>query len=369
MPPAVHLPLGDADVFARLDGRAVVRIDGPDSVPFLQGMVTNQMTLVERGGAGILAAFLNAQGRILFDAFIFPENKGSEFPHPSFLIDCDVMVAELLETHLKRYKLRRKIAISNASDSLAVWQAWGRSSDLLWGSYVSRDCARHVPIGGIVPKESFCDVGCRDPRNKQLGVRFVLDRAAVPKLPTTFERVGADEFTLRRMMLGIPEGAADFFYEHSLPLESNLEFMSGVDFRKGCYLGQELTIRTYHTGVTRKRIVPIQIFKADQALPTQLTLDRGVSFELPESQSDLKPVGAAEKSTRGRGTGAVGKFCSGMNNIGLALVRLEHVHSSSGSQQILGEDAPGAPPGDLVLSNGLHARAFAPAWWPQAPPA
>ena len=79
-------------------------------------------------------------------------------------------------------------------------------------------------------------------------------------LPEQFEEQTGTDYHLRRTLLGIPEGADDIQLGVSLPLESNLDYMSGVDFRKGCYLGQELTIRTYHKGVTRKRIVPVQFY-------------------------------------------------------------------------------------------------------------
>ncbi|KAI8927415.1 hypothetical protein BC831DRAFT_510840 [Entophlyctis helioformis] len=327
------------------------------------------------------------QGRILFDAFVYPENKGGEFPHPSFLVDVDTATAPKFEAHLRRYKLRNRITVTNLASDEFVWQAWGRNAHLLWGSYVDRMSAKNMPPGSVVPKESFCDVGCRDPRHASLGVRFVLDMSQSP--PDNLQRGRRSDFALRRILLGIPEGSSDFFAEQSLPLESNLDYMNGVDFRKGCYLGQELTIRTYHTGVTRKRIVPVQLYNKDDPAPETLTLDKSWTAELPESQTDIKVAGSEDAAkdagtpVRTRGSGVVGKFCGGMYNVGLALVRLEHVHSPSGSVSQTAEGTGDAQQGnepadshgferavskDLVTASGLRMRAFAPSWWPVAPP-
>jgi len=87
-----------------------------------------------------------------------------------------------------------------------------------------------------------------------------------------------------------------------------------VDFHKGCYVGQELTIRTHHKGVVRKRIVPVQLSQTD-TFPDELSVDTSVSFELPASASEISRLDGGKKD--------MGKFCSGMHNLALALVRLD----------------------------------------------
>jgi folate-binding protein YgfZ len=79
-------------------------------------------------------------------------------------------------------------------------------------------------------------------------------------LPESYRQGTLEEYHVRRILNGVPEGIDDFIAGTSLPLECNLDYMNGVDFRKGCYVGQELTIRTYHKGITRKRIMPVQYF-------------------------------------------------------------------------------------------------------------
>ncbi|KAJ3086827.1 ccr4 associated factor [Quaeritorhiza haematococci] len=355
------------DSFTKVPQRGILEIEGNDAVKFLQGLCTNHMPHIQYGGDGILALFLSAQGRVLYDAFIYPKNVGTEFPRPTFLVETDARITQDLLKHMKRYLLRTKVRITDMSNEYTVWQAWGPTTLRLWGNYVPTAIAHKLPAGGVVPKDRFCDIGTKDPRHLDMGLRFVLGRDQKPPLPNTFAMVDPDEYTLRRILYGIPEGSDELFIGNSLPLESNFDYMRGVDFRKGCYLGQELTIRTYHTGVTRKRIMPVQFFKSSDESPSVFALDRSFGESLPPSQSDFKLESstegnsAAAGSSTGTGTasanaptkrgdraGTAGKFCSGMFNVGLGLIRLEHAASGS----------------VLMAENGLKAKAFAPDWWP-----
>ncbi|KAJ3196913.1 hypothetical protein HK101_007278 [Irineochytrium annulatum] len=332
-----------ADRFVKVPGRGVVEIEGPDAVKFLQGLMTNQMTKIERGGDGILAFFLSAQGRVLFDAFVFPKNMGSEFPRPSFLIEVDSTALDAFVAHLGKYKLRSKITATDVSAQYQLYQAWGPRAPSLWKNYLEPVSAKKVPVGGLVPKERFADIGCKDPRHPEMGVRFLITNDAKFPLPSTFTTEDPSHYTLRRTILGIPEGHLDLFHNQSLPLESNLDYMSGVDFRKGCYLGQELTIRTYHTGVTRKRIVPVQLLKENESPGDELQVDVDVdSSLLPASGSEIRLEGVAGKK------GEAGRFGSGIHNIGLALMRLDHVASPT-----------------LMAANGARVKPAIPTWWPR----
>jgi folate-binding protein YgfZ len=133
----------------------------------------------------------------------------------------------------------------------------------------------------------------------------------IVKLPAAFSRVDANEYAIRRYLAGVPEGIDDLFVGKSLPLESNMDHMQAIDFRKGCYLGQELTIRTFHTGVTRKRILPVQLFdgEVEQSFErvNESVVDRDVGLEMPESQSEIR-------NEKGR---VVGKFGSGKVRLGV----------------------------------------------------
>ncbi|KAI9141612.1 hypothetical protein BKA69DRAFT_1019546, partial [Paraphysoderma sedebokerense] len=302
--------------FAKVPDRGVILVEGADSVKFLQGLITNHMPKIERGGEGFFAAFLNPQGRVLFDVFIYPRNIGTDFPHPRFFIESSTSIIPSLMGHLKRYKVRSKVNIEDISTDYSIWNIWGPNKSSMWWQ---KDGGKGLPVGGFLLKKDQIEIGCRDGRMPLMGWRVVTKSNSKPDLPSTFEELPSSEYTIRRMLHGVPEGPLDYFSGSSLPLESNFDYMGGVDFRKGCYVGQELTIRTYHTGVTRKRIVPVQIVGKDEPLPSTFFVDRTKTYQLPSSQNDI--ISLADSSSRR--TKAIGKFCNGIHNVGLALLRLE----------------------------------------------
>ncbi|KAJ3099593.1 Iron-sulfur clusters incorporation protein [Phlyctochytrium planicorne] len=324
--------------------RSVIEVEGRDAVKFLQGLITNQMAKIERGGDGIVAAFLSAQGRVLYDAFIYPKNVGPSFPHPSFLVECDAEAKDPLYKHLKKYLLRAKVTITDVSDAYSVYQAWGPKATLHWQSFVQSSVPKAIPPGSLVLKDRFSDIGCGDPRHHELGVRFLLTKDCKLPLPTSYTQVNVETYHARRMLLGIPEGASELFANTALPLESNFDLISGVDFRKGCYLGQELTIRTYHTGVIRKRIVPFFIKpKNSSTEDVGLEVDENAKMDAPLSGSLITGEGAVGKR------GEAGKFCGSVFNVGLGLMRLDRISESEGV---------------LVMENGMVVKPYIPNWWP-----
>jgi folate-binding protein YgfZ len=125
-------------------------------------------------------------------------------------------------------------------------------------------------------------------------------------------------YDIRRTLHGVPEGAEEIIPESALPAESNLDVMSGIDFTKGCYIGQELTSRTYHTGIIRKRLLPLSLFPADGEVPEPMTLAYNSAFSL-----DLPPSGTSFKAEGEKRS--PGKFLRGWGNIGWGLVRLDFV--------------------------------------------
>lgn len=83
--------------------------------------------------------------------------------------------------------------------------------------------------------------------------------------PESLDHNVVDGYTLHRLLLGVPEGVLDIPPAQAFPMDSNLDMMGGLDFRKGCYIGQELTVRTYHTGVVRKRVYPVSFERISEA--------------------------------------------------------------------------------------------------------
>ncbi|KAI1203744.1 Aminomethyltransferase folate-binding domain-containing protein [Nemania serpens] len=336
-PPAPPPPSG----YARLRTRRLISISGVDAPHFLQGLITTgiegnhtanlsgaaQPTTTGQAQAQtqtpwFYCGFLNALGRVLHDVFIYPVPPGSS-GEPHFMIEVDAAQLATLLKHLRRYKLRSKIFLrAIEEDEMSVWQIWrdGAEARPLLAAAARRAGGRSV----VVPDLRAPDMGYR-----VLAVGAELDVQALD-LPadwksSTAADAGADAeptdeiaYRVRRYLRGVPEGSAEIVPAQALPQESNMDVMGGIDFRKGCYVGQELTIRTRHRGVVRKRILPCALYGDEAAPPTTL-----------EYNPDASPVVAGEE-LRGLTIGRLGKkgrstgtFLAGTGNIGLALCRVQ----------------------------------------------
>ena len=214
----------------------------------------------------LYCAFLNTGGRVLFDAIISKtENEGE------FLLDVDSAVSKLVKKHLSLYKVRRKISIKVMEDLNvhAVFQEVGDEDS---------HPEHRLPTRSGEPGSTFCNGGevptalslpgdtpaLPDPRVPALGYRLILPASEDPLqvLPEPTHPCHPSLFAQLRYRLGVPEGSSETPLGKALPLEYNLDYMNGVSFHKGCYIGQELTARTHHTGVIRKRILPLKLSQA-----------------------------------------------------------------------------------------------------------
>lgn len=201
--------------------RGVIEIAGEDRAAFLQGLVTNDMTDMAEGEARY-AALLTPQGKYLFDFLVVAAAD-------RFLLDCEAVRAADLLRRLTMYKLRAKVTLADRSAELgvaAVWDADGPS-----------------PPGAVT---------YRDPRLPELGWRVILPTAAMPTNDS-------GSYDAHRLALGLPEGSTDFPVDKLLILEGNLDYLNGVSFTKGCYVGQEITARMKHRGKVRKRLLPVRV--------------------------------------------------------------------------------------------------------------
>ncbi|KAJ2955869.1 hypothetical protein NQZ79_g8201 [Umbelopsis isabellina] len=340
-------PVHEGDHYALVPNRSLIEIEGPDTAKFLQGLITNHMPLIATGGNGFYSAFLSPQGRVLYDTFIYPVNVGVNFPHPKFIIECSGGAIGPLTQHMKRYILRSKVKVRDVSSDYSIWNIWGPGTANI-RSASHKEPAHHEKhlAGSLIKKEGrISDIGCLDPRVPGFGYRVVSRNTEALALPDSFSELPSTEYTIRRILHGIPEGSDDLWTGQSLPLESNFDYMNGVDFRKGCYIGQELTIRTYHTGVVRKRIVPVQIYRSNESIPQTLSVVRDYNMpSLPSIQADIKPIEGSKRP--------VGKFGSGIHNIGLALMRLDSAQKDDAGYII---DEAGSD---------LRIKPFIPKWWP-----
>lgn len=303
--------------YARVPNRGVFEMSGKDTLHFLQGAITANVARLEEKTSGTppicLTAVLNPQGRMLADVILYRVDG----PEQRVFADADERVIPDLLKFLKRFKLRAKVTLKDVSDQYAVYQAWDAAPEEVQQSALLRN----------------------DTRAPGMGWRMLLPESEAPKVDPS------EAYTVHRILHGVPEGAVDIREGSSLPLESCIDYMHGVDFRKGCYIGQELTARTYFTGVTRKRIVPVMLGESD-----------GKTLAFDSSAPQLAEPGADIRLVSGERSRSAGRLLGGMHNIALALVRLEHMEKVN---------AGGASFEVAAAGGNCALHAFRPHWWPQ----
>ncbi|QOG21299.1 MULTISPECIES: YgfZ/GcvT domain-containing protein [Bradyrhizobium] len=254
---------------AFLPDRGVVKVAGEDARNFLNGLITTDVDRL-KPGLGRFGALLTPQGKIIVDFLIteVPAGHGG-----GFLIDCPKPLAEGFATKLKFYKLRAKVTVETLD--LGVLAAWG---------------------GQLAAQP---DLAFADPRNAELGTRILIPEDLKRKLSDLIgaELVDAADYEAHRIALGVPRGGLDFMYSDAFPHETNMDRLAGVDFDKGCYVGQEVVSRMQHRGTARTRSVKV--------LLDDLSPEVGVS------------VMAGDKQVGTMGSSAQGK--------GIALVRIDRV--------------------------------------------
>jgi tRNA-modifying protein YgfZ len=223
---------------ALLPDRGVLKVAGDGARSFLHGLVTADIRNVTEGEARF-CALLTPQGKIIADFIVAeaPAKNGG-----GFFIDVARARAGTLVEKLNLYKLRAKVIVEDLSAILGVLAAWD-------GSHPARPSQAGEPVG-------LCYV---DPRLPALGLRVMLPphlcAAAAGELGAAV--VAADEYEAHRIALGVPRGGVDFSYDDAFPHEADMDQLGGVDFEKGCYVGQEVVSRMEHRGTARTRAVPV----------------------------------------------------------------------------------------------------------------
>jgi folate-binding protein YgfZ len=216
---------------ALLPDRGVVKVSGDDARDFLNGLVTTDATLL-RPGLGRFGALLTPQGKIIVDFLITeaPSGHGG-----GFLIDCPRALAQALADKLGFYKLRAKVAVENLSDNLGVLAAWD-------GEFAVKP-----------------DLAFADPRSAALGWRILVPAELAQKVANLIgaDLVDSPAYDAHRIASGVPRGGLDFMYGDAFPHETNMDRLHGVDFDKGCYVGQEVVSRMQHRGTARTRTVRV----------------------------------------------------------------------------------------------------------------
>ncbi len=280
---------------ALLPDRGVVKVVGADARRFLNGIITADMGKVSTENARF-AALLTPQGKIIVD-FIVAEAPAAD--GGGFFLDCPRALAPDLMRRLNFYKLRAKVIVEDLSDVLGVLAAWDGAGESEYG------------------------LTYRDPRLPELGLRVMLPPHLAPQAAAELsaELSDAAAYDAHRIALGVPRGGLDFGYGEAFPHETDMDQLGGVDFAKGCYVGQEVVSRIEHRASARTRVVQ-------------------VLFEGFAPEAGM-PVMAGEKTIGSMGSSASGR--------GLALLRLDRL-----------EDAVAG--GIELLSGGIPLRPVKPPW-------
>jgi tRNA-modifying protein YgfZ len=280
---------------ALLPDRGVVKVTGEDARRFLHGLVTADVTALAPGQARY-AALLTPQGKIIAD-FILTEAAAAD--GGGFFLDCPRALVPALIEKLTFYRLRAKVGIEDLSGRLGVMAVWEGTG--------ATECGLLYP----------------DPRLPALGLRCILP----PELATDAAAelgaalVDAAAYDSHRIALGVPRGGQDFSYGDAFPHEADMDQLGGVDFSKGCYIGQEVVSRVEHRGIARRRIVPI-------------------------AYDGFAPEAGMEVIAGDRNVGTLGSTAGGR---GLAMLRLDRA-----------EDAAAA--GMPLTAGGLPLRIVKPEW-------
>lgn len=262
----------------RLENRGVIVAEGTDTENFLQGLVSNDIRRLGVDNA-LYAGLLTPQGKYLHDFFLIRLGR-------TVAIECERSRLADLMRRLVAYRLRARVSLEDVSDRYAVVSIFGAGTPRLETASVYAD-----------------------PRLEALGWRALMPR---DDADTELEKAGitcgsAADYDSLRLGLGVPDGSRDILVEKSFLLEANFEELNGVDFDKGCYIGQENTTRQKRRGAVRKRLMRVDIEGAPPPPDTQIML------------AD-KPAGTMRSSG---------------GTTGIALLRLEHVARAEASGEPL----------------------------------
>lgn len=301
-----------------LKSRALIRVKGSEAHDFLQGLMTNDMQhLIKSTRGSMYTMFLNTKGRVLYDSIVY------KIENETYFIECDVEIVNSLQKHMMLYRIRRKIDICSLENDYKIY--------VLFNSNIIKN--QPLPLTKDNSEIKLNDLSVtdklmifKDPRVNDLGYRIISTsdvdiKQELNNLTNSSFSDSTDSYKLLRYALGIGEGTNDLPVGNCFPLESNCDYLHGVSFHKGCYIGQELTARTHHTGVVRKRLMPLYFKNSPTILPDDNRL-------------------LVDKSNLGKLRGIKDTF-------GLALLRVD-----------LALDF-----GEFKIGNEI-AKVFKPHWWP-----
>jgi len=230
-----------------LEDRGILFVNGLDAKEFLQNLVTNDINKVDNSNS-CFASLLTPQGKFLFDFLIVKHKSG-------YFIDCEKKQADNLFKKLNIYKLRSKVEIMNLSNEFVIaafsyekFMSFKEAKDILGYTFKYRE-----------------DPIILDPRHKKLGGRLIinLEKLYLSLKKLDLKSAEPNEYYKFSHELGIPQRDMDKLSDKLFGIECNFEELNGIDFKKGCYVGQENTSRIKLRNKLSKRLLPIQLIKGN----------------------------------------------------------------------------------------------------------
>ena len=237
-----------------LEDRGILYLQGENILEFLQNLITNDINKVKENNS-CFASLLTPQGKYLFDFIIIKHKNG-------YILDCEKKQIDQLYKQLNIYKLRSKVEILNLSNEFVV-------AAISRGKFLSLQNAKDVP--GFTMKYNEDSI-ILDPRNKELGARLIIN---LEKLDHSIKKLElnskeSSEYYMYSHKLGIAQLDTDKLQNKIFGIECNFEELNGIDFKKGCYVGQENTARIKLKNKLSKKLFPIEVIdgsiKADDEI-------------------------------------------------------------------------------------------------------
>ncbi|KAF8342017.1 uncharacterized protein EI90DRAFT_3143576 [Cantharellus anzutake] len=368
------IPWGELMRQVAVPNRAVLSVAGPEPnlSTFLNGLLSTHVVSPPTSDLrkGFYSLFLSPQGRIFYDVFLHPH------PHEStgYLLEYDPRIPNAMSLEgetassfptlpklLKRYILRSKTRVADVSDQYRVYARW--NDDFMAGTALEPEEWRWSNSGSVEPVwrnpiiyEQLQELASKgitrswDLRAPRMGQRLLVPKDVSLRLPEASE----DDYTLHRIINGVPEGAVDM--AGGLPMERNADMMGGGQV----LCGQELTVRTYHTGLIRKRVVPVRLNPKARDGPSISPPPSGLGI-VPASPASLSSSPSSRPRSRGKGTllSTIRTPSSEQHSMGLALIRLEHLEAVEKGQTTL--KTQDSSNDDVGVWAVLPQR---PDWWP-----
>ncbi|MCF8474797.1 MAG: hypothetical protein K9G26_08880 [Emcibacter sp.] len=267
-----------------LYNRSIITLSGSDRKKFLQGLITNNIEKITDHSA-IYTALLTPQGKYLYDFFISERDE-------TLYLDCEKSRVSDIIRRLMMYKLRADVTIEDHTSDHTVYV-------ILSQNYNFSGHENYYP----------------DPRYAPMGYRLIKPSPCDSSMPS-----GDNQYDLHRLQNGLPDGERDFGIDKTFILEGNLEILNGVDFTKGCYIGQEVTARMKHRMNLKKRLLPLKL------------------------DGELPPIGTDITNDEGK---KIGEIRSGHGKLAIGLLRLENMEF-----------------GKIYHCGEVHVTPWRPEWYP-----